>query len=58
MDYLLSLVEQDQYTVVEAIKDLAEKADKVNPQEKEINELNNKLEDNREEIHYFRIKVE
>ena len=39
MDFLFSLVGQDQDTITEAIKELAENADKVKLQEKEIEKL-------------------
>ena len=40
MDYLLSLVSKDQDTIVDAIKDLPENAEKVESQELEIKERN------------------
>jgi chromosome segregation ATPase len=58
MDYLLSLVGQDQDTIVDAIKDLAANAEKVKDQEMEIKELYSKLDDNKEEIHYLKNKLE
>ena len=58
MDYLMSLVGQDQDTITEAIKELAENVEKVKHQEKEMDELNNELENCKEEIHYLRNKVD
>ena len=58
MDYLLSLVGKDQDTIVDAIKDLAENAEKVKAQEVEIKELYDKLDENKEEIHYLANKLD
>jgi predicted RNase H-like nuclease (RuvC/YqgF family) len=58
MDYLLSLVGQDQDTIVDAIKDLAANAEKVKDQENHIKELNNKLDDHKEEIQYLKNKLD
>ena len=58
MDYLLSLVGKDQDTIVAAIKDLAENAEKVKDQENEIKELNSKLDDHKEEVHYLKNKLD
>ena len=58
MDYLLSLVGQDQDTIVEAIKDLAENKERVMKQEKEINDLQSELEEHKEEIHYLKNKLD
>ena len=58
MDYLLSLVGQDENTIVDAIKDLAANAEKVKAQENEINEQNNELEKDKEELHYLRSKLD
>ena len=54
----MSLVGQDQDTITEAIKELAENVEKVKHQEKEMDELNNELENCKEEIHYLRNKVD
>ena len=58
MDYLLSLVGQDQDTIVEAIKDLAENKERVMKQENEINDLQSELEEHKEEIHYLKNKLD
>jgi chromosome segregation ATPase len=58
MDYLLSLVGQDQDTITEAIKVLAENAEKVKVQDKEIGDLNLELEEAKEEIHHLKKKVD
>ena len=58
MDYLLSLVGQDQDTIVNAIKDLVSNAEKVKDQENQIKELNNKLDDHKEEIQYLKNKLD
>ena len=58
MDYLLSLVGKDQDTIVDAIKDLAENAEKVKAQELEIKELINKLDEDKEEKHYLKNKLD
>ena len=50
MDYLLSMVEKDQDTIVEVIKELAKYADKVKIQEEKINDQQSELEDNKEVI--------
>ena len=50
MDYLMSLVGKDQETIVDAIKEMAENVEKVKNQENEMEELNNELENHKEEI--------
>ena len=57
MDYLLSLVGKDQKTIIEAIKELANNAEKVKIQEEKINDLQSDLEENKEEIHYLKNKL-
>ena len=44
MDYLLSLVGKDQGTITEAIKELAENAEKVKLQEKQIEDLKSEID--------------
>ena len=58
MDYLLSLVDKDQDTIVDAIKDLAANAEKVKSQENEINDLRSELEKDKEEKHYLKNKLD
>ena len=58
MDYLLSLVGQDQDTITEAIKELAENGQKVKFQEKEIDDLKNEVDEAREQIHYLNKKID
>ena len=58
MDYLLSLVGNYQETIPEAIKKLAENGEKVKVQEKEIDDLKDKLEDSKEEIYYLKRKLD
>jgi predicted RNase H-like nuclease (RuvC/YqgF family) len=58
MDYLLSLVGKDQDTIVDAIKDLAENAEKVKAQELEIKELITNLDEDKEEQHYLKNKLD
>ena len=44
MDYLLSLVGKDQETITELIKELAENAEKVKLQEKQIDDLKSEID--------------
>ena len=57
MDYLLSLVGKDQETITNAIKDLAENAEKVKLQELEITYLHDKVDEHKEEVHYLKNKL-
>ena len=57
MEYLLSLVGKDQETITEAIKDLAENAEKVKKLEMENSDLHIELEESKEEIHYLKNKL-
>ena len=52
------MVGKDQDTIVDAIKDLAENAEKVKAQEVEIKELYDTLDENKEEIHYLANKLD
>jgi chromosome segregation ATPase len=58
MDYLLSLVGKDEDTIVDAIKDLAANSEKVKAQEIEIKELINEKDEDKEEIHYLKKKLD
>ena len=58
MDYLLSLVGKDEATIVDAIKDLAANSEKVKAQDIEINELSNQIDENKEEIHFLKNKLD
>ena len=58
MDYLLSLIGKDEATIVDAIKDLAANSEKVKAQEIEIKELFNKIDDNKEEVHFLKNKLD
>ena len=58
MDYLLSLVGEDQDTITEAIKELAQNGEKVKLQEKEIEELKSELNDAKDDIKYLGHKLE
>ena len=57
MDYMLSLVGKDQDTITEAIKELAENADKVKAQEKEIIDLQSEMDAAKDQIHYLEGKL-
>ena len=54
----MTLVGKDQDTIVDAIKDLAENAEKVKAQEFEIKELIYKLDEEKEEKHYLKNKLD
>ena len=58
MDYLLSLIGKDEATIVDAIKDLAANSEKVKAQEIEIKELFNTIDDNKEEVHFLKNKLD
>ena len=58
MDYLMSLVGKDQDTITEAIKELAENADKVKAQEKEISDMHSELDKAKENIHFLKNKLD
>ena len=58
MDYLLSLVRKDQETITEAIKELAENAEKVKIKETEIDDLQSEMVEAKEEIHYLKTKLD
>ena len=57
MDFLKSLVGKDQETITEAIKEMAENTEKVRIQEKEIVNLQNELDDAKEQVHYLKNKL-
>jgi predicted RNase H-like nuclease (RuvC/YqgF family) len=57
MEYILSLVGKDQETITEAIKNLAENAEKVKKLEMENSDLHIELEESKEEIHYLKNKL-
>ena len=57
MDYLLSLVGEDQETITQAIRDLAENFEKVKLQDKKIEKLNDDNDELKEEIYHSRNKL-
>ena len=58
MDYLLSLVGKDQETITEAITELAENAEKVKLQEKQIDDLKSEIDESKDEICYLKKKLD
>ena len=54
----MSLVGKDQETITEAITELAENAEKVKLQEKQIDELKSEIDESKDEICYLKKKLD